>query len=92
MLTKALAVSALLAGFVLMILGAALFLNVLSLRELIVSTRLHPAISAVFEVRDELSHRRAQLVEAIVGLIGVGMMGIAAWWLQAHTHGVREAG
>ena len=73
-----------LAGFVVMIFGAALVLNILSLRDVAESTRLHPAIWAVFEVRDELSHRRAQWLELVVGLSGASMVAWAAWWLRTH--------
>jgi hypothetical protein len=76
--TRMLAISALTVGVVLAILGVALFLNVLSLRELAESTRVSPAIWAVFEVRDDLSHRRAQGFELLVGLIGVAMVIVGA--------------
>jgi hypothetical protein len=78
MSTRVLAMSALTVGVVLAILGVALFLNVLSLRALAESTQVSPAIWAVFEVRDDLSHRRAQGLELLVGLIGVAMVTVAA--------------
>ena len=84
MISRVLAISTLVAGLVLVIFGAALVLNVLSLRDLAESTRLHPAIWAVFEVRDELSHRRAQWLELLVGLWGASMVVSAAWWLRTH--------
>jgi hypothetical protein len=85
-----LAISALAAGCVLALLGAALFLNVLSLRELAVSTRLSPATWAVFQVRDEISHRRAQSLELLVGLVGVAMVILASWSFRPRGPGVRR--
>jgi hypothetical protein len=76
-------------GLILAILGVMLFLNVLSLRELVLATRLHPAISVVFEARDELSHRRAQGIELLVGLFGAAMVTLAARWLRADEPHVR---
>jgi hypothetical protein len=86
-MSRVLAISTLLAGLLLVIFGAALVLNVLSLRDLAESSRLHPAIWAVFEVRDELSHRRAQWLELLLGLSGASMVVTAAWWLRAHRVG-----
>ena len=89
MLIRVFAVSVLVAGLALILLGAALFLNVLSLRELAASTQLSPAIWAVFEVRDEVSHRRAQGLELLVALVGVALIALATWWLQTRARGVR---
>jgi hypothetical protein len=67
-------------GATLMLVGAMLFLNFLSLRELIVETHLDPAIAVVFDTRDEMSHRRAQAVELLTGLAGAAtVLGAAAW-------------
>jgi hypothetical protein len=72
----------LLVGLGLAVLGAALVLNFASLRELVEQTRFHPAIEAVFGVRDEMSHRRAQWLELVSGLSGVGLLGLAAWLMR----------
>jgi hypothetical protein len=72
----------LLVGLALAVLGAALVLNFLSLRELVEQTRFHPAIEAVFDVRDEMSHRRAQSLELVSGLSGVTLFGVAVWLLR----------
>ena len=90
MLPRVLAISALVAGCVLAILGTALFLNVLSLRELAATSRLSPAIWAVFEVRNEISHRRAQSLELLVGLVGVAMVILASWSFRPRDPGVRR--
>ena len=87
MLPRVLALSALAAGCVLAIVGAALFLNVLSLRELAATSRLSPAMWAVFEVRDEISHRRAQSLELLVGLVGVVMVILATWSFRPRDPG-----
>jgi hypothetical protein len=71
---------ALAVGVVLALLGALLFLNFLSLRDLVLQTHLHPAIAVVFDARDEMSHRRAQGFELLTGLAGaVIFLGGAAW-------------
>jgi hypothetical protein len=74
--------SLLLIGLGLTVLGAALVLNLASVRDLAEQTRLHPAIEAVFDVRDEMSHRRAQWLELASGLGGVGLLGLAIWLLR----------
>jgi hypothetical protein len=63
--------------------GAMLFLNFLSLRGLVLETRVHPAIAVVFDTRDDMSHRRAQGLELLTGLGGVVIIVGAAWWLRA---------
>jgi hypothetical protein len=85
-----LGISALMVGLILAILGVALFLNLLSLRDLAESTRLSPVIWVVFDVRDEVSHRRAQGLELLVGLVGVAMASLAVWWFQTRRRGVRR--
>jgi drug/metabolite transporter (DMT)-like permease len=80
----------LLAGVGLAILGVALVLNVLSLRELALESHVHPAIVAVFDVRDGLSHRRAQLLEllmALAGLVIIGFGGCLMWQGRADARG-----
>jgi hypothetical protein len=86
-LCRVVAISILGGGVALAILGAALVLNLVSLRELVESTRLDPAIAAVFEVRDELSHRRAQTAELGVALGGGTLVVTAGWWLRAQAVG-----
>ena len=76
--------SALVAGLVLVVFGAALIFNVLSLRDLALSTHLRAVIWAVFEVRDELSHRRAQWLELLLALCGASIVVTAGWWLRSH--------
>jgi hypothetical protein len=69
-------------GLALTVLGAALVLNLASLRDLVDQTRFHPAIEAVFDVRDEMSHRRAQSLELASGLSGMGLLGFSIWLLR----------
>jgi hypothetical protein len=89
-LTRALAFSTLAAGLAVAVLGTALFLNLLSLRELAESTHLGPVIWFVFDVRDNVSHLRAQGLELLGGLFGVAMASLAAWWFRARDHGIRR--
>ena len=70
-------------GTGLSLLGAALFLNIVSLRALAQSSQLYPAIWLVFVVRDELTHRRAQWLELLVGAGGLTIVLSAAWWNHA---------
>ena len=82
-----LATSVLVVGAVLTIFGVMLFLNVLSLRDLALETRLHPAISVVFDARDDMSHRRAQGLELLTGLGGAAIVLASAWWLRTSWRG-----
>jgi hypothetical protein len=90
MLTRLLAIAVVAAGLTLALLGAALLLNLLSLRELVELTRLSAVIWVVFDVRDEVSHRRAQGLELLTGLVGVAIVSLAAWWFQSRARGVRR--
>ena len=92
MVGRVLAICVLTAGCVLVVFGTALVLNVLSLRELAEWTRLPPVVGAVFEVRDELSHRRAQWIEAVVGVVGLAMASAAAWRLHGRGPGIDHRG
>ena len=74
-------------GAVLAVFGAMLFLNFLSLRGLVLETRVHPAITVVFDTRDDMSHRRAQGLELLTGLGGVVIIVGAAWWLRTSRQG-----
>ena len=65
--------------------GVMLFLNVLSLRDLALETRLQVAIAAVFDARDEMSHRRAQGLELLIGLGGAALALAAVLWLRVHA-------
>ena len=82
MVRRLLVFGVLVAGVALTVLGLGLVINVLSLRDLVEQTRLHPAIAVVFEVRDALSHRLAQGLELMAGLIGLSFAGGAAFWLR----------
>lgn len=84
-----LATSVLVVGVVLTIFGVMLFLNVFSLRDLVLQTRVHPAISVVFDARDDMSHRRAQGLELLAGLGGGVIVVGAAWWLSTSWRGPR---
>jgi hypothetical protein len=79
---RILAISVLLLGVVLAVFGVMLYLNVFSLRDLVVETRLHPAIAAVFDARDDMSHRRAQGLELLTGVGGAALVALAALWLR----------
>jgi hypothetical protein len=83
---RTLATGVLLVGVALGLLGAMLFLNFLSLRDLILATHLHPAIAVVFDARDEMSHRRAQALELLAGLAGLGVVLAAGVWLRTSRH------
>jgi hypothetical protein len=72
----------LLVGLGLTVLGAALVLNLASLREIVEQTQFHPGIVAVFDLRDEMSHRRAQWLELASGLSGVSVFALAVWLLR----------
>ncbi|MCA1646045.1 MAG: hypothetical protein LC797_11470 [Chloroflexi bacterium] len=69
-------------GLGLTVLGAALVLNFASLRELVEQTRFHPAIEAVFAMRDEMSHRRAQSLELASGVSGAALFVLGVWVLR----------
>ena len=75
------ATAALVFGALLAFIGLMLFLNMLSLRDLVLETHLHPAIAVVFDTRDEMSHRRAQALEFLTGLAGLIVLLVAAKWL-----------
>jgi hypothetical protein len=62
--------------------SAALVLNLASLREIVEQTQFHPGIVAVFDLRDEMSHRRAQWLELASGLSGVSVFALAVWLLR----------
>jgi hypothetical protein len=72
----------LLIGLALAVFGTALVLNIVSLRELAEQTRIGPAIVAVFDVRDEMSDRRAHWLEFVVALGGAGLLACAVWLLR----------
>jgi hypothetical protein len=80
--TRRLAWGILLVGLALALFGAALVLNIVSLRELAEQTRIGPAIVAVFDIRDEMSDRRVHWLEFAVGLSGAGLLGFAIWLLR----------
>jgi len=80
---RILAISVLVLGVVLAVFGVMLYLNVLSLRDLVLETRLHSAIAAVFDVRDDMSHRRAQGLELLTGVGGAALALVAGLWLLA---------
>jgi len=73
----------LLLGAALTLLGAMLFLNLLSLRDVILATHVDPAIAVVFDTRDEMSHRRAQGMELMAGVAGIAVVVGASAWLWA---------
>jgi hypothetical protein len=79
-----LATVVLLLGTALTLVGAMLFLNLLSLRELILATHVDLAIAVVFDTRDEMSHRRAQGMELVAGLAGIAVVLAASVWLRAY--------
>ena len=79
---RILATSVLVLGVVLAVFGVTLYLNVFSLRDLVLETRLHPAIAAVFDARDDMSHRRAQVLELLIGVGGGGLAVVAGLWLR----------
>jgi hypothetical protein len=79
--TRRLAWGLLLVGLALALFGAALVFNFVSLRALVEQTRISPAIVAVFDIRDEMSSRRAHWLELAVGLSGVGLLGFGLWLL-----------
>ncbi len=69
-------------GLGLTLLGGALVLNIASLRDLVEQTQLHPVVVAVFDLRDEMSHRRAQSLELVAGLGGLVVCVLAVWLLR----------
>jgi len=79
---RILAISVLVLGVVLAVFGVMLYLNVLSLRDLVLETHLPVAIAAVFDVRDEMSHRRAQGLELLIGSGGAALALVAGLWLR----------
>jgi hypothetical protein len=79
---RILAWSVLAVGLGLAVLGAALVLNLVSLRDLVELTHVDPAIAVVFEARDEVSHRRAQGLELVLGGVGLSMAALTTWWLR----------
>lgn len=84
MFARVLATTVVVVGVVLVLLGGTLFLNYASLRDLVVESRLDPAIAVVFDTRDEMSHRRAQALELLTGVAGLGaILGAGAWLLSA---------
>lgn len=78
---RVVATAALVLGAFLALIGLMLFLNMLSLRDLVLETHLNPAIALVFDTRDEMSHRRAQALEFLTGLAGLVVLLVAAKWL-----------
>jgi hypothetical protein len=80
---RILAISVLVLGVVLAVFGVTLYLNVFSLRDLVLETRLHPAIGAVFDARDDMSHRRAHGLELLIGVGGAALVALASVWLRA---------
>jgi uncharacterized membrane protein YidH (DUF202 family) len=80
---RTLATVVLLLGIALALLGAMLFLNFLSLRDVVAATHVDPAIAVVFDTRDEMSHRRAQGLELIAGVAGIAIVLGVSVWLRA---------
>ena len=78
---RIIATAALVLGVFLAVMGALLFLNMLSLRDLALETHLNPAIAVVFDTRDEMSHRRAQALELLTGVAGfIVLVGAVTWF------------
>lgn len=65
-------------GLQLLLLGSAMELNIVSLRELTRGQRLGQIVALVFILRNHLSHRHAQAAELLLGLLGAAAIAAGA--------------
>ena len=65
-------------GLQLLLLGCAMELNIVSLRELTRGQRLGQLVALVFILRNHLSHRHAQAAELLLGLLGAAAIAAGA--------------
>ena len=73
---------AVLFGLVLAVLGIASALNLFSFRELLLDMDLWHAFLLADRAHATVRHRTVQMLELALGLVGLGLLGGAAWWLK----------
>ena len=89
---KAIGISlAVLLGLILALLGIASALNLLSLRELLLDMELWRAFRLADRAHAMMRYRTVQVLELGFGLVGLGLLGGAAWWLR-NRHSLRRQG
>ena len=69
-------------GLVLAALGIASALDLLSLRELLLDMDLGQAFRLADRAHAMVRHRTVQVLELAFGLVGLGLLGAAAWRLK----------
>ncbi len=79
-------------GLILAFLGIASALNLLSLRELLLDMELWRAFRLADRTHAMMRHSTVQVLELGFGLIGLGLLGSAAWWLKGRRGLRRRAG
>jgi hypothetical protein len=65
-------------GLQLLLLGCAMELNIVSLRELTRGQRLGQVVALIFVLRNRLSHQHAQAAELLLGLLGAAAIAAGA--------------
>ena len=71
-----------LAGLILGLLGVASALNVLSIRELLLDLELWRTLQLAERTHARLRHSVVQGLELGSGLVGLSLLGSAAWWMM----------